>query len=271
MFCGVPCLIELILLIVYLEETPNFLLTKHGVDKSLKSLNRIAKINQMGDNAITREHIEMVLEEEECGDKFNFIITPFHLCKFKSLRGNTLGCSLMFMLITYLYFGPMIIVDRLGINPFVSQILISCSELFAYPFAFWFIQKLPRIRTGFVCFGLALIFNTVMIFVHPGEDCKGCAKGIVQIILVFASRFVISFYFAVFFLYVTEIFPLRARGLGFGIASAAGAIASSSGQFIFTELEDKQINPMIFFAVFSLLSIIVLSFMNETLNQPLQD
>ena len=59
--------------------------------------------------------------------------------------------------------------------------------------------------------------------------------------------------------------------MGFGIASSAGAIASSSGMFIFSEFEDKQINPMYLFAVFSLISMIVMFFMKETLNQPLAD
>ena len=183
-----------------------------------------------------KEDIEAVLEEEEGGqgDKFNFIITPYHLFKFKSLRKSTICCSLTFMFITYLYFGPIVIVDKLGINPFLSQIIISLSELLAYPFSFWFIQKLPRIKSGYICFALAILFNGILIFVNPGEDCNGCTQGIIEIIFVFASRFVISFYFSIFFLYVTEIFPLRARGLGFGIASAAGAIASSSGQFIFS-------------------------------------
>ena len=72
------------------------------------------------------------------------------------------------MFITYLYFGPIVIMDKLGINPFIAQILVSSSELFAYPFAMKFIQKIPRIRSGYVCFGLALLFNGVLLFVRPG-------------------------------------------------------------------------------------------------------
>ena len=175
------------------------------------------------------------------------------------------------MFSTYLYYGPIIIVDKLGSNPFVSQIVVGMSEFLACPFSYWFVEKLPRVRTGQVSFAFALVFNLILIFIHTGEDCHGCFAGIVQIFLVFASRFVISFYSSLFFLYATEIFPLRARGLGFGMCSAMGALASSSGQFIFSYLEDEHISPMILFSSFSLLAIIVFCFMNETLNQPLQD
>ena len=57
--------------------------------------------------------------------------------------------------------------------------------------------------------------------------------GILEMLLTFGSRFVVSFYFSVFFIYLVEIYPMRARGLGFGMASAFGAIGSTSSFFVF--------------------------------------
>lgn len=134
----------------------------------MKALNRIGRINMKQDNLITREDVENVLlQEEDNLEKFNFFITPYHLCKFPSLRGPTITCSLMFILITYVYFGPIVIVGGLGISPFLSQIIVSCSELFAYPFSFCFVKKLPRILTGQISFALAAAINFTLIFVHP--------------------------------------------------------------------------------------------------------
>ena len=42
----------------------------------------------------------------------------------------------MFLLITWLYFGPVMIIEELGFNPYVDQIVISASELLAYPIAY---------------------------------------------------------------------------------------------------------------------------------------
>ena len=71
-------------------------------------------------------------------------------------------------------------------------------------------------------------------------------------------------------MYITEIFPLRARGLGFGIASAVGAIASSSGQFVLSEMEEKGINPMISLTICAVLPAYLLTFLNETHKKPLE-
>lgn len=41
----VPSVILLFFVVIYVEETPHFLIQK-GIDKTLKSLNRIGKINK---------------------------------------------------------------------------------------------------------------------------------------------------------------------------------------------------------------------------------
>ena len=220
---------------------------------------------------ITYQHLKQVMEAEEGLESHDFIITPYHLFKYKSLRSNTLLCSFIFMLVTYLYYGPVIIVDKLGINLFASQVIMSISELCCYPICLNFIFVMPRVRTGNFCFGLALLLNGILIFVNPQADCQNCLKGVIEIILMFGSRLVISLFFTTFFLYVTEIFPQRARGQGLGIVSAAGALASSSGQFIFRQLEDRLINPMILFTIFCFFSLITLNFMPETHEKPLED
>ena len=172
---------------------------------------------------------------------------------------------------TYLYYGPVVIVDKLGSNPFISQIVIGLSEFLACPISYWYIEKLPRIKAGKISYICALLFNGILIFVNPGEQCHGCFWGNVQIFFVFASRFVVSFFSSILFLYATELFPQRARGLGFGFISAMGAVASSSGQYIFSQLEDKHINPMIFFSLFSMIALVIFFFSKQTHNQPLQD
>ena len=94
----------------------------------MKSINRIGKINQNRSDLITTEDVQRVYENEECGgDKFNFVFFPWHLITFKSLRKHAICSSLIFLFITYLYFGPIVIVDDLGISPFLAQILVSAS------------------------------------------------------------------------------------------------------------------------------------------------
>lgn len=59
-FCGVLGIIVLFLFIFYVEETPKFLITKKGVQKSIKALNRIGRINLGKSDLITEEDIKRV-------------------------------------------------------------------------------------------------------------------------------------------------------------------------------------------------------------------
>ena len=78
-------------------------------------------------------------------------------------------------------------------------------------------------------------------------------------------------YFTVFFVYITEIFPLSTRALGFGIGSSAGAIASTSSQVIMPIFQQNNFNPMTLLTFFSLISLYFINRLPETLNVPLAD
>jgi len=119
--------------------------------------------------------------------------------------------------------GPSVIISQLDLNIFTSQIILGATEAIAYPFCFLFIENLPRKKSGYVLVGVPLIIFTILVFVEPPANCSGCFEGILQIVLVFAARFGICAYFSVFFLYITELFPLPLRGIGFGISSLSAA------------------------------------------------
>lgn len=102
----------------------------------------------------------------------------------------------------------------------------------AYPLAYHFVEDMPRQKTGVKCFALVTFFLGILIFIEKPEDCEQCIESYIELVCVFIARLITAFYFALFFLYVTELYPLRARGMGFGIGSAVGAIGSSSAPVI---------------------------------------
>ena len=57
------------------------------------------------------------------------------------------------------------------------------------------------------------------------------------------------------------MFPLRARGQGFGVGSAFGAVATASSSVIFGLFQQSDLNPMIFLTVCGILNILVLMFL----------
>ena len=82
---------------------------------------------------------------------------------------------MIFFVVTFLYYGPVIIVDKLGIDPFLSQIILSISEMLCYLPLLTLVQGLPRVKSGKILFALATIFNALLIFIRPPQKCNGCA------------------------------------------------------------------------------------------------
>jgi MFS family permease len=81
-----------------------------------------------------------------------------------------------------------------------------------------------------------------------------------EIVCVFIARFSIAFYFSIFFLFVNELYPLRARGLGFGIGSAAGAVGTMSGNVVIGYFYENSINPQILNLLLAIIAISTLIF-----------
>ena len=118
--------------------------------------------------------------------------------------------------------------------------------------------------------GIPMVIFIIVIFLNPSKECNGCFEGVIQLILVFSARMCISAYFAVFYLYITELFPLPLRGLGFGISSIFGALGHISSQFILSSITQTDLNPMIIFAVISAAGCGAIKFLPETLNKKLE-
>lgn len=142
-FCMIPSILVLALLITYLEETPKFLLKK-GPFETLKAMNRIASINGAQPHELLEyEDLQKYISKIE-EPKSQKIITPINLFMYGSLRTKTICTSIIFFCITYVYIGPIVIVDKLGIDPFASQIIISASEIIAYPLVYMIIDRTSR-------------------------------------------------------------------------------------------------------------------------------
>lgn len=59
--------------------------------------------------------------------QFDKKMLPTDLFRYKSLRYKAICLCIMFLLTTYLYYGPIFIVDRLGFNPYLSQVIVVMS------------------------------------------------------------------------------------------------------------------------------------------------
>jgi len=77
----------------------------------------------------------------------------------------------------------------------------------------------------------------------------------VELILVFIFRASIAFFFCFFQVYFCELYPSRARGMGAGMVSAVGTLASTSSPIYLGYLSRNNINVMTIYVLFGIIGI----------------
>lgn len=82
--------------------------------------------------------------------------------------------------------------------------------------------------------------------------------------VVFIFRASIAFFFCFFQIYACELYPSRARGIGTGIVSAVGTLASTSSPIYLGYLKRNNINVMSIFVLFGIIGLSSLILLTET-------
>ena len=251
---AVPSAIILFFIIIYVEETPQFLIRK-GVPSTLKALNRIGNINQGRKNILTEEDIINVINEQVEEKKYQKTINVLDLCRFPSLRIISIGMSYFFFSVSVLYYGPILAIDSIGFNIFISSYVIQFSELLVYVPLFFYVDFIPRQKASIILFSMAGLCAAIILFLGKPKDCDFCSEAIIELIIVAIFRASSSLQFIIMYIYLVELFPTTARALGGGITSAFGTFGSSITPLLLGELKRRDIDKNIVFAALSLMAV----------------
>lgn len=93
----------------------------------MKSLNRIGKINKGIKNILVEADVINVINEQVEDEQFNKMITPADLCRFSSLRLTTICLCYLSFAVYALYYGPVLVIDKIGFDMFVSSYVVQFS------------------------------------------------------------------------------------------------------------------------------------------------
>ena len=77
-------------------------------------------------------------------------------------------------------------------------------------------------------------------------------------------------YFTLFLVYIVEIFPTRAVGIGVNAINIAGTVATTLGPVILGSLERLEFNLMIFFFFLGIVGAAITLLLQETHNKPIE-
>lgn len=102
------------------------------------------------------------------------MITPLDLCRFASLREKTICLCFLSFVIYALYYGPVLIIDKIGFNVFASSYVVQFSELIVYAPLYYYVNKIPRQKAGVVLFLISGICSVALLFIHKPTDCDLC-------------------------------------------------------------------------------------------------
>jgi hypothetical protein len=82
------------------------------------------------------------MEEQLDEDYQGKLITPIDLCRFSSLRTITICCSIASFMTYAMYYGPALIIDEIGFNIYISNIMVNMSELVTFLPAYLYIDRI---------------------------------------------------------------------------------------------------------------------------------
>lgn len=136
-----------------------------------------------------------------------------------------------------MYYGPSMIIDKIGFNTFVTSFALQLSELLSLIPCYYYIDKAKRQTTGFSMFFITAVCSFVLILVKKPGDCEGCSEEIIEVLFIFFFRLALGIEYIMFMVYSIELFPTRIVGVASSAASCAMTSASTLSAIIVGALE----------------------------------
>jgi MFS family permease len=136
----------------------------------------------------------------------------------------------------------------------------------------FFISKVKRKKSSIIGMGMASLFCFILAALSLLEGTgENDAVKLASTIGLMIGRFFIMSFWAIFYVYLAEMYPTRVRSLGFGWASAMGTVGSTSSPYIILFSENIGLNTWVIPGITGIISVISLFFLKETFGKPLQD
>jgi OCT family organic cation transporter-like MFS transporter 16 len=249
-------------MILYLEESPKFMIGKDSA-VTLKILNNIAKKNKK-----RKLKLDDVLEvQQHNADVENTGSSLFDLFRYKSLRVKSIMSGLVFFGIQIIYYSMSFSLGSVGLSIYVNQTIVGVSEGIGYLAAEIAIPKVKRKKASFIGMGLSSTLCFVLAFLHSNT----VAEKVISICFLFVLRFSLSLFWAIFFVYLAEMFPTRVRSLAFGWASALGTVGSAASPYLLHVSDIIKWNSWLLPGILGALSTVCIWPLTETFGEGLEE
>uniref|UniRef100_A0A2A4J566 Major facilitator superfamily (MFS) profile domain-containing protein n=1 Tax=Heliothis virescens TaxID=7102 RepID=A0A2A4J566_HELVI len=246
--------------IIFLPESPRWLMSKGNAEKTLDVMTRAAKRNKLN-TALIRENIAIALDEILINDKEIRKSSYVDLFRNKTIAFKTISSIIIWISAGVCYFGINQYVTFIGSNVYITVILLGSIQIPTCPLAMMLNKTFGRRASTVATLTLIGITMAILMFVPPGHT--GCT---ILGIIGFAATCTT---FGVLCVYVSELFPTPLRTMAYGLSSGGAKIGAMVAPFIAT-INPHWIPSMIF-AVLPFIASLFGVLLPETKGRQLQD
>ena len=116
----------------------------------------------------------------------------------------------------------------------------------------------------------AMCLLTAVFTIFQNESNKE-GMVIAETVILLINRFVLCSSWAIFYVYVGELFPTRVRSMGFGWTSAMGTIGSAASPYFRFFSDEIGFNPWIIPGIIGMIGTASICCLPETFGRSLQD
>ena len=194
------------------------------------------------------------------------------LFRYPSLRWKTISAGFVFLAIQVIYYGTTLNLDKTGYDKLTNQEIVGVSEGIGYIGAELIVSKVRRKRTSLIGLILSSLLCLALAFlsIFQNSDNEHTFRLIESGGLIL-NRFILCGFWAIFYIYIAEMYPTRVRSLGFGWSSAMGTVGSTMAPYLIFGSTNLGINSWIPPGAIGLLCATSIFCLKETKGKPLKD
>lgn len=261
---AVPGFITFVFSIIWLKESPRYLLVFQKYDEAFKLINQIIKMNGLTERLALKqkEKEDLILwaDEEAKIHKFSSFGNPVELFREERCRITPLLWVAWYVL-SCVYYGIVFILptilrdmnmnneEKASNHEFLDVFLSVLSELPSCLISYFIIEVhwLGRKNSLFIAFSLSSI-SCFFAF---------CLEYTSFLVFATFARFFLNMCFSVIYPFTTEVYPTRIRATGLGTASAFSRIGGMSMPWIsIAALKISFTGPFLIYGILCLIAAI---------------
>ncbi|CAB3239596.1 unnamed protein product [Arctia plantaginis] len=257
-FSGTSVVIATMLL--FLPETPRWLVTTGKVDRAVELMTKAAKFNKRSVDGI-RDTVNKSVEELNLKDNEAESLNYTDLFRTRKLTLITIFSFMIWFVTGVCYFGLNQYTTVLGANIFFVVPLLGCIQIPLAPLTSLITRVFGRRASAIGTYIIAGASMICLIFI-PAGTWVSTMLGFIGVAAAFLN-------FCVLYIFVTELYPTPMRNMGFSISAAGSKFGATVAPFVAT-LKPQWIASTIF-AILPIMAAVICFLLPETKGKKLSD